>query len=339
MTIEPSADGATVTIAVDGNATYEWHRLRDPDDRFWVDIRGAQLQGAPVDEQGEDPIVSLRVRQDDPQTVRVALSLSGPNGVSVAPSPSGLTITVGSEAVADAPRSGGGTLGGANAGITSPPPDFGSQGPAWKFSPHSGYVPTNPRLIVIDPGHGGSDRGSVHGGVAEAAIALDMAKRLRAILVERGWQVKMTHDTDVDVYQPNDSAHDELQARVDVANNAGARMFVSVHANAYINSGPYGTTFYVSKPEDVPLAHEHRNAYGRTTARKTTASSRAHMYVTYHTRMPAVLIETAFLSNPNDYALLTSPAWRQKVAEEMADGIAQYAQEHPVANQSAQADR
>ena len=39
---------------------------------------------------------------------------------------------------------------------------------------------------------------------------------------------------------------------------------------------------------------------------------KSHMYVTFHTRMPAVLIETAFLSNPNDYALLTSPSWRQK---------------------------
>ena len=54
--------------------------------------------------------------------------------------------------------------------------------------------------------------------------------------------------------QPNDSAHDELQARVDIANNAGARLFVSIHANAFINSGPYGTTCYISKPDDVALA-------------------------------------------------------------------------------------
>jgi N-acetylmuramoyl-L-alanine amidase len=52
--------------------------------------------------------------------------------------------------------------------------------------------------------------------------------------------------------------------------------------------------------------------------------------------MPAVLIETAFLSNPSDYALLTSTAWREKVVEEMADGIAQYAQEYPTPNQPAQ---
>ena len=83
--------------------------------------------------------------------------------------------------------------------------DGGTSG--WKFGTRSSYVPTNPRLIVIDPGHGGSDRGTIHGGVAEADLSLDMAKRLRDLLVARGWQVKLTHDTDVDVYAPNDDAH------------------------------------------------------------------------------------------------------------------------------------
>lgn len=341
VTIEPSADGATVTIAIDGSATYTWHRLRDPDNRFWVDIGGAQLQSAPVDEQRTDPISALRVRQNDAQTVRVALSLSGPNSITVTPSQSGLTITVGSADAGDTARSGSGSIGGLSGGVANvatPPPAVEDESD-WKFGSHGGgYVPTNPHLIVIDPGHGGSDRGSVHGGISEASFNLDTAKRLRAILIERGWQVKMTHDTDVDVYQPNDSAHDELQARVDIANGLGARMFVSVHANAYVNSGPYGTTLYVSKAQDVPLARA-IEAKMSDDGTKDDGIVKSHMYVTYHTRMPAVLIETAFLTNPNDYALLASSAWRQKIAEEMADGIVEYAQEHPVPDQSAQADR
>jgi N-acetylmuramoyl-L-alanine amidase len=63
---------------------------------------------------------------------------------------------------------------------------------------------------------------------------------------------------------------------------------------------------------------------------------KSHLYVTYHTRMPAVLVETAFLTNPSDYALLASPAWRQKVAQEIADGIGQYTRAYPVSNQAAQ---
>jgi N-acetylmuramoyl-L-alanine amidase len=224
--------------------------------------------------------------------------------------------------------------------VTPAPLDQSETGPenpsdtTWKFGPRSNYTPTNPRLIVLDPGHGGSDRGTIHGGVAEADLTLDMAKRLRAILIARGWEVKLTHETDVDVYAPNDSAHDELQTRVDIANNRGARLFVSIHANAFINAGPYGTTVYISKPEDVALGRA-IESHLASDGTKDDGVIKAHYYVTFHTRMPAVLIETAFLSNPSDYALLTSSAWRQKVAQDIADGIGQYTREYPVSNQPA----
>ncbi len=346
VTAQPSADGVSVTIAVSGDAAYEWHRLRDPDDRFWVDIKNAQLQGPPIDESASTPLVSIRVRQDDPSTVRIALSLDGSKSIALTPSATGLVVEVGNAAVADAPRSGSGSIGSVlstteqTAPVTPAPlenssSDFGTGGTGWKFGPHSSYVPTNPRLIVIDPGHGGTDRGTIHGGVAEADLTLDMAKRLRDILIVRGWQVQMTHETDVDVYAPNDSAHDELQARVDIANNAGARLFVSVHVNAFINSGPYGTTCYISKPDDVALGKV-LEAHLAADGTKDDGLIKAHYYVTYHTRMPAVLIETAFLTNPGDYALVTSPAWRQKVAQEIADGIGEYARENPVPSQPAQ---
>ncbi len=347
VTVSPSASGYTVAVAIAGNASFEWHRLRDPDDRLWIDITGAQLQGAPIDTAEPVPLGALRVRQIDPTTVRVALSLAGPKSLVVTPSSSGLSIDVGRDDLADAPRTGSGSVGsviasGEVAAAVTPAPLDQPGGPSsddgdssWKFGPRNTYVPTNPRLIVIDPGHGGSDRGSSRHGVDEAYLALDMSKRLRDILVARGWQVRLTHDTDVDVYQPNDSAHDELQARVDVANGAGARMFISIHANAFINSGPYGTTSYISKPSDVALARliERELAADGT---KDDGIVKSHLYVTLHTLMPAVLIETAFISNPSDYALLTSPAWRQRVAQSIADGIDQYNRQYPVSNQPAQ---
>jgi N-acetylmuramoyl-L-alanine amidase len=348
VTAQPSAGGTTVAVAVTGNAQYEWHRLRDPDNRFWIDVKAAQLQGPPIEAGQQSPLVSMRVRQLDAATVRIALSLDGPKTISITPSATGLVIEIGNEEVADAARSGSGSLGSvissspqSTAPVTPAPLDNASNQTetsdtaAWKFGPRSSYVATNPRLIVIDPGHGGSDRGTIHGGVSEADLTLDMAKRLRDILVARGWQVKLTHETDVDVYAPNDSPHDELQARVDVANNSGARLFVSIHVNAFINSGPYGTTYYISKPGDTPLAGA-METHLESDGTKDDGIVKSHLYVTYHTKMPAVLVETAFLSNPNDYALLTSAAWRQKVAQGLADGIAQYAQEYPAPNQPAQ---
>ncbi len=347
VTIAPSADGYAVTIAVAGNAAFEWHRLRDPDNRFWVDVKDAQLQTAPIDQSQPEPLGAIRVRQIDPTTVRIALSLTGPKALAVSPSATGLIVDVGTNDIADAPRAGSGSVGTVvassdqTAPVTPAPGDesgaswSGNAGSAWKFAPRSSYVPTNPRLIVIDPGHGGSDRGSSRHGVDEAYLALDVSKRLRDILVARGWQVRMTHDADVDVYQPNDSAHDELQARDDVANHAGARIFISIHANAFINSGPYGTTYYISKPSDLGLAEaiEHDLASDGT---KDDGIVRSHLYVTLHAAMPAVLIETAFISNPNDFALLTSAAWRQRAAQSIADGIDRYARANPLPNDPAQ---
>lgn len=347
VTVQQSGDDIDVAIAVSGDASYEWHRLREPDNRFWVDIKNSQMQGAPIEQSEAGPLLSLRVRQVDPTTVRVALSLAGPKDMTLAPSATGLAITIGAQDVSDEPRSGTGTVGSVVAAaatgpaVTPAPLDetassgTDSDSSGWKFGPRSNYLANNPRLIVIDPGHGGSDVGTVHGGVSEAQLTLDMAKRLRDLLVAQGWQVKMTRETDVDVYQPNDSARDELQARVDVANKAGARMFVSIHVNGFINSGPYGTTTYISKPDDVALARaieRHLAADGT----KDDGIVKSHLYVTLHTKMPAALVETAFLSNPSDYALLTSAAWRQKVAQEIADGIGQYAREYPVTGQPSQ---
>ena len=351
VTVTPADGGASVAIVVSGDAAYEWHRLRAPDNRFWVDIKGAQLQGPPIEQNESSPLVSMRVRQVDPSTVRIALSLEGQQSITFLPSTSGLTVQIGAQEVADGPRSGNGSVGSTvsvaqqNAAPVTPAPEDAAnstgsnpQDSTWKFGsvgPRSNYVPTNPRLIVIDPGHGGSDPGSQHGGLGEATLNLDTAKRLRDLLVARGWQVRLTRDTDVDVFAPNDSARDELQARVDVANNAGARLFVSIHTNAFINSGPYGTTCYISKPDDVALART-IEAHLASDGTKDDGVVKSHLYVTLHTKMPAVLVEMAFLTNPNDLALLGSPAWRQKVAQEIADGIGEYAQRYPVPNQPPQ---
>ncbi|HTX55596.1 MAG TPA: N-acetylmuramoyl-L-alanine amidase [Candidatus Acidoferrales bacterium] len=359
VTVQAASDGSqTVTIAVTGNASYEWHRLRAPDNRFWIDIKGAQLASGAQDVAEPDPLIALRVRQIDPQTVRVALSLAGDTELEVSPSANGIIITAGLAAVADgAPREGSGTVGAVISAnepqtlVTPVPPDeYGAtdQSTSWKFGGAS-YVPTNPKLIVIDPGHGGDDRGSVHGDLQEAVLTLDMAQRVQAILVARGWDVKLTRTTDHDVDATPAStaeatkmgytsdAADDLQARDDIANQAGARLFVSIHCNAYLNPGPNGTTIYYYKPSDLPFAQfmDHTLA-GQSLGVKDDGIVKFHYYVTAHANMPAVLIETAFLTNPYDYAKLASPDWRQRMAQAIADGIDGYARQNPVADDGRQ---
>ncbi|MGC2130733.1 MAG: N-acetylmuramoyl-L-alanine amidase, partial [Candidatus Aquilonibacter sp.] len=354
VSVQAGSDGSqTVAIAVTGDATYEWHRLRAPDNRFWIDIKNAQLADGPQDQAEANPLVALRVRQIDPQTVRIALSLAGDNALDVSPAATGLTVNVGAAMLADtAPRSGSGSIGAVVSAsepqtlVTPVPADeYGASSDdqsTWKFGPQ-GYVPTNPKLIVLDPGHGGTDRGSMHGDLQEAILTLDMAKRVQAILVARGWQVKMTRTIDHDVDPTPRSTqeaigigHDNvdayaLQARDDIANEAGARLFVSIHCNAYLNSGPNGATVYYSKPIDQPLALiMDRDIAMSGLGVKDDGIVKSHLYVTLHANMPAILIETAFLSNPTDYAKLASSDWRQQMAQAIADGIDKYAQANPV---------
>ena len=114
VTVAPSDAGYVVTIAVTGDAAFEWHRLRDPDNRFWVDVKNAQLSGPPIGQSESEPVGALRVRQIDPSTVRIALSLTGPKTLSVSPAANGLTVEVGRDDVADAGamvRSGSGSVG------------------------------------------------------------------------------------------------------------------------------------------------------------------------------------------------------------------------------------
>jgi N-acetylmuramoyl-L-alanine amidase len=360
VSVQTGTDGSqTVTISVTGSASYDWHRLRAPDNRFWIDLHDTQLTSGPQDLSASGPLSAVRVRQLDAQTVRVALSLTGENELAVSPSMNGVTIDVGSSEVADEPRAGSGTMGSIVSSnepqtlVTPVPADeYGTNGTGdqsvWKFGPR-GYVAANPKLIVLDPGHGGGDRGSIHGDLQEAVLNLDMAKRVQAILIARGWEVKMTRTDDYDVkgttastqeaekYGFRDSDAFDLQARDDIANDAGARVFVSIHCNAYINSGPSGTTIYYTKPIDVSLAQimDRDIAMGEL-GTKDDGIVKAHYYVTAHASMPSILIETAFLSNPSDYARLDSPDWRQRMAQTIANGIDQYMRQFPVAATSPQ---
>lgn len=355
--VTPSKNSFTVVVNTTGDATYEWHRLHAPDDRFWLDVEGAHYDAPPRQDVWIDGVVKgVRVQQFTPTSVRIALSLAAQQDIGVVSSATGIQIVVGDAVLAQAPMSGSGSVGSNVVAEVVPSPAplaTDNENPdtnelllpsTWKFTPRR-YRAMNPRLIVIDPGHGGDDAGTVYRGVEEKSLTLDMARRLRAILVARGWQVELTRDSDHDVDATplstrealgmgyDDAAANDLQARDDIANAAGARMFVSIHVNECCDTpipGPSGTTSYFSKPEDVPLARDVQNAIIRALGTKDDGIVKSREYVTMHANMPAVLVESAFLSNPGDFARLESPQWRQRFAAAMADGIETYARENPV---------
>lgn len=172
----------------------------------------------------------------------------------------------------------------------------------------------NGKIVVIDPGHGGSDPGAVRNGVTEKFLNLDIGLKLRNILEEKDINVLMTRDKDIFV---------DLYVRAGIANDVGADAFVSIHSNTASAVGATGIeTLYYPDTENKKLALSIQNAVAeRTGFTNRGIVQRPRLVVTRETKMPSALVEVGFMSNPSDLALLLDEDFRQRVAEGIATGI------------------
>ena len=355
VALSPAGDGLAIRVTVTGNASYDWHRLADL--RWYVDIRDATLTDAGRDERPTSPAVDgVRIRQigsPAAPVVRIALTMRGEKRIDVIPAADGFTIAATNLDAVAAVRTGSGRIG---AAVTQAPPPAVAAAPAppdgslatppgWKYGP-----PVNgSRIIVLDPGHGGDDMGTAHNGLVEKLITLDIARRLRALLTAQGWSVRMTREGDVDPVtqanlslmasdgKPNPSDRAYLQTRCDVANDVNARLFISIHVNYSDSPAVNGTTFYWYKPQDQLLATTLERAVIPAAGTNDDGPRHENFYVIHHTTMPAVLIETGFISNPRDAALLGSAAFLQNMAQGIANGVKAYAGAPPA--QASRADQ
>ena len=184
------------------------------------------------------------------------------------------------------------------------------------------------RTIAIDPGHGGSDTGAIGpDGIREKDVTFAIAQRVDDILLRSGARVVMTRTDDVDVFGPNASDREELQARVDAgAAVPGVDVFVSIHANAFTRPQANGTqTFYYAKTSyDALLAQLLQNGVVEHGERFDRGASEANFYVLKHSAVPAALVETAFISNPEEEGLLADPDFQEKMAEGICEGLGNF---------------
>jgi N-acetylmuramoyl-L-alanine amidase len=216
--------------------------------------------------------------------------------------------------------------------------------------------------IVIDPGHGGHDTGTIGPtGLEEKDVVLDVALRLAKILREQASSdVILTRSTDVFI---------PLEERTAIANEKGADLFISIHANSSRDRSARGIeTYYlnftsdpgalevaarenatsqesvhelrdliqkIALTEKVEESHEfamqlQRAVFGRlekaTGSQKNRGVKKAPFVVLIGANMPSILAEISFLSNPRDERLLKRPEYRQKIAEALARGVLDYAQ-------------
>lgn len=182
---------------------------------------------------------------------------------------------------------------------------------------------TGRKLIVIDPGHGGSDSGACNhaAGFREKDITLDISKKLAENLTALGYRVILTRYRDVDLTYPGSPDADELQARADVANNNNADLFVSIHCNASTSKDLKGSSYHWYKDSDRKAAEAFRNSLGPNIGTREIGLRHDKFYVLSHTKAPSVLVETAFISNSEDIKILASDEHRWKIAQQLVKSI------------------
>ena len=204
--------------------------------------------------------------------------------------------------------------------------------------PNAGKVET----VVLDPGHGGHDKGALSRYGSEKDFALDVARTLRTLLQAKGLRVIMTREGDYFV---------PLEVRAQIANAARNSIFVSIHFNA-TDRDPNATGFEIFSftPRGAPSTSDDSVApsslsvqAGTEVDAKSVALSaciyhsmighipefdrgikRARFAVLRLTRVPAVLVEGGFLTERGESQLIAKKDWRVKLAQAISAGVENY---------------
>ena len=238
---------------------------------------------------------------------------------------------------------------------------IGGPWPAWRLPSFSTPLPTaGPVAVVVDPGHGGGDTGAVAQGVVEKDLNLDVARRVAGRLAARGVRVRMTREDDhfitledrvrtanalpgavfVSIHF-NDASGDGRVAmnrasgietfyseNKAMAASAGGWMWASLFgAGAKADPGAARDVERWSARAGASLAQSIQGALVGSTAAADRGTKERSLYVTRRVRGPAVLVEGGFVSHPGEARLLGDPAYRQKLADAIADGIVRYLEE------------
>lgn len=193
--------------------------------------------------------------------------------------------------------------------------------------------------IILDPGHGGHERGAYGPYGYEKTFTLDVANRARLLFMQAGFKVHLTRTTDTQV---------SLHERVRFANKFDNALFISIH----FNSGGAGTGLetYTLAPRGVPsmmadgprisdltaCPGHARDAENIALATATHAAlvvrskmydrgiKRARFVVIRDITIPGVLIEGGFLSSSYDAKLIATPAYRQQMASSIVEAVQNY---------------
>jgi N-acetylmuramoyl-L-alanine amidase len=397
-----AADHTRIVVTLDDAVNYEAARLHTPD-RIYFDLYKARLAPSLADKTiavDNGLLKSVRVAQNKEGTVRLVLDVNGakdysayqlanPNrlviDVMAAPAnsaknqpagpPNPAVTTAAKSAAPAAPSKSVETV-----TVSSKTPDSSQpkgkaratqvaalEPPTPARLTHDGQLPLTRALglkisrIVIDPGHGGKDTGTIgpH-GLMEKDLCLDVALRLGKEIEEKlpGAQV---------IYTRKDDTFVPLEERTEIANEAKADLFISIHANSSHDHAARGVeTYYLNfaSSEDAMEVAARENALSQESlhdlqtliqkiarnekieeskelagdiqdslshrlqlvsqTERNRGVKKAPFVVLIGANMPSVLAEISFLSNPSDERLLRRPEQRERIADGLYRGISTY---------------
>lgn len=193
------------------------------------------------------------------------------------------------------------------------------------LQPIKDLIVQEPPVVVLDAGHGGYDSGTVYQDVYEKDVTLAIVKDIGNYLEEHGYPVAYTRESD-EVSWPSIEQED-LQERVNISNNSGARYFVSIHTNATdYDMGSNGYEIW-GKMQDEKVATLSENilteidTLGYSLNRGAKDQDTYPLYVLENNDLPAILIEAGFLASEQDRNYLLDEEKRKLFAHEIADGI------------------
>jgi N-acetylmuramoyl-L-alanine amidase len=201
-------------------------------------------------------------------------------------------------------------------------PHAGSQSPHAKTASSSltvatRHAPADFSTVVVDAGHGGHDLGGIPENlIPEKNVALDVAQRLAHRLEAAGLRVVMTRPDDTFI---------TLGQRVRIANAESDAIFVSIHFNATQRTDARGVESFYGSASSAPLAHLiQRKLLTISSNPDFRPVKHATFWVLRETKLPAVLAECGFLTNPEDTALAQKEEYREKLSEQIASAILEY---------------
>lgn len=189
-------------------------------------------------------------------------------------------------------------------------------------------LPLFGKVIYIDPGHGGLDPGALYKDIYEKDINLEISKKLEESLGRQGAIVYMTRygDYDLSVKHTINRKRSDLSRRSNIINKSNCDLYLSIHLNAETSSTWRGGQIFYDdiNSENKEIAQVMQELFAKKLSSRRKYKKVNDLYLQKRVKVPGVLIEVGFISNPNDRYLLKQKSYQIKVADVITEGVIKY---------------